>query len=75
MIAVDDVCFSDVGDAGTFLKETLCVVSYRLVSGLFALGQVVTSTYAGHDSLGVVDEESVMGWQGVDDSFLERVQP
>ena len=26
MIAVDDVCFSDVGDGGTFLEEALCVV-------------------------------------------------
>ena len=67
MVAVDDVVFSDVGDGGAILQEMLRVISQGLILGLFALGHIMTSTYASQDSLEVVDEESAESRPGVDD--------
>jgi hypothetical protein len=43
--AVDDVLFRDIHDGGTDIEETACVGSQKLVTFLFALSKIVTSTY------------------------------
>jgi hypothetical protein len=66
--AVDDVVLRNVHDGGTDVEEAMCVGPQELVTFLFTLGKIVTSTCMSDRSLEVVDEdllESLLGVNGV----------
>jgi hypothetical protein len=64
--AVDDVILRDVHDGGTDVKEATCVGPQELVTFLFTLSKIVTSTCTSNHSLEVVDEKPLEPFPGVD---------
>jgi hypothetical protein len=73
--AFDDVILRDVHDGGTDVEEMTCVGPQDLVSFLFALGKVVTSTCASDRPLEVIDEDLHESLPGVDGVAAEALQP
>jgi hypothetical protein len=55
--AVDDVVLRDVRDGGPNVEEAMCVGPQELVTFLFTLSKIVTSTCVSNRPLGVVDED------------------
>jgi hypothetical protein len=64
--AVYDVVLRDVHDGGTDVEEATCVGPQELVTFLFTLGKIVTSTCTSDRALEVVDEELLESLPGVD---------
>jgi hypothetical protein len=73
--AVDDVVLRDVRDGGADVEETTCVGLQELVSFLFALGKVVTSTCTSDCPLELIDEDLLESLPGVDGVAAEALQP
>jgi hypothetical protein len=63
---VDDVVLRDVRDGGANVEEVICVGPQELVTFLFTLSKIVTSTCANNRSLEVVDEDPLEPFPGVD---------
>jgi hypothetical protein len=55
--AVDDVFLRDVRDDSMNVEETTCVGPQELVTFLFTLSKIVTSTCASDRPLEVIDED------------------
>jgi hypothetical protein len=73
--AVDDVVLRDVRDGGTDVEETTRVGPQKLITFLFALGKIVSSTCMGNRSLEIVDEDLLKSFPGVDGVAAEALQP
>jgi hypothetical protein len=73
--AVDDVILRDVRDGGADVEEATCVGPQELVTFLFTLSKIVTSTCASDRSLEVVDEDLLESFLGVDGVVTEALQP
>jgi hypothetical protein len=73
--AVDDVILRDVRDGGADVEEATCVRLQELVTFLFTLSKIVTSTYTSDRSLEVVDEDRLESLPGVDGVAAEALQP
>jgi hypothetical protein len=73
--AVDDVILRDVRDGSANVEEATCVGPQELVTFLFTLSKIVTSTYASNRSLEVVDEDPLEPFPGVDRVVAEALQP
>jgi hypothetical protein len=73
--AVDDVVLLDVRNRSVNVKEAMCVGPQELVTFLFTLSKIVTSTYASDRSLEVVDEDILEPFPGVDRVVAEALQP
>jgi hypothetical protein len=64
--AVDDVILRDVRDGGADVEEAMCVGPQELLTFLFTLSKIVTSTCTSNRSLEVVDENPLELFLGVD---------
>jgi hypothetical protein len=73
--AVDDVVLQDVRDGGADVEEATCVGPQELVTFLFTLSKIVTSTYASNRSLEVVDEDPLELFPGVHRVVVKPLQP
>jgi hypothetical protein len=73
--AVDDVILRDVRDGGADVEEATRVGPQKLVTFLFALGKIVSSTCTGNRSLEIVDEDLLKSFPGVDGVAAEALQP
>jgi hypothetical protein len=73
--AVDDVVLRDVHDGSANVEEATCVRPQELVTFLFALSKIVTSTCASDRSLEVTDDDILELFPGVDRVFAETLQP
>jgi hypothetical protein len=73
--AIDDVVLRDVRDCGANVKKTTRVGPQKLVTFLFALGKIVSSTCTGNRSLEIVDEDLLKSFPGVDGVAAEALQP
>jgi hypothetical protein len=73
--AVDDVILRDVRDGGADVEEATCVGPHELVTFLFTLGKIVTSTCASDRSMEVVDEDHLESLPRVDGVVAEALQP
>jgi hypothetical protein len=73
--AVDDVVLRDVCDGGADVEEATCVGPQELVTFLFTLSKIVTSTCTSDRSLGVVDENPLESFLGVDGVTAKALQP
>jgi hypothetical protein len=73
--AVDDVVLRDVRDGSANVEEATCVGPQELVTFLFTLSKIVTSTYADDRSLEVVNEHLLEPLLGVDRVVAEALQP
>jgi hypothetical protein len=73
--AVDDVVLRDVRDGSANVKEAKCVGSQELVTFLFTLSKIVSSTCASDRPLEVVDEDLLEPLPGVDRVVAEALQP
>jgi hypothetical protein len=73
--AVDDVILRDVRDSGADVEETTCVGPQELITFLFTLSKIVTSTCARNRSLQVVDEDPLEPFRGVDGVVVQALQP
>jgi hypothetical protein len=73
--AVDDVVLRDICDGGVDVKKATCVGPQELVTFLFTLSKIVTSTCASNRSLEVVDEDLLEPLPGVDGVVAETLQP
>jgi hypothetical protein len=72
---IDDVVLRDVRDGGADVEETTRVGPQKLVTFLFALGKIVSSTCTGNRSLEIVDEDLLKSFPGVDGVAAEALQP
>jgi hypothetical protein len=73
--AVDDVILRNVRDGGANVKKMTRVGPQELVTFLFTLSKIVTSTCASNRSLEVVDEDPLELLPGVDGVVAEALQP
>jgi hypothetical protein len=73
--AVDDVVLRDVRDGSMNVEEATCIGPQELVTFLFTLSKIVTSTCASDRSLEVVDEDLLEPFPGVDRVAAEALQP
>jgi hypothetical protein len=73
--AVDDVILRNVRDDSANVKEVTCVGPQELVTFLFTLSKIVTSTCASDCPLEVVDEDLLKPLPGVDRVVAEALQP
>jgi hypothetical protein len=73
--AVDDVVLRDVRDGGVNVEEETRVGPQKLVTFLFALGKIVSSTCIGNRSLEIIDEDLLKSFPGVDGVAAEALQP
>jgi hypothetical protein len=73
--AVDDVILQNVRDGGADVEEVMSVGPQELVTFLFTLGKIVTSTCTSDRSLEVVDEDLLESLPGVDGVAAEALQP
>jgi hypothetical protein len=73
--AIDDVFLRDVHDGSMNVEETTCVGPQELVTFLFTLSKIVTSTCASNRPLEVVDEDLLEPLPGVDRVVIEALQP
>jgi hypothetical protein len=73
--AVDDVVLQDVRDGGANVEEETRVGLQELVTFLFTLSKIVTSTCASNRSLEVVDEDPLEPVLGVDGVVVKALQP
>jgi hypothetical protein len=64
--AVDDVILRDVRNGNANVEEATCIGPQELVTFLFTLSKIVTSTCAGDRPLEVVDEDLLEPFPGVD---------
>jgi hypothetical protein len=71
--AVDDVVLQNVRDGGADVKEATCVGPQELVTFLFTLGKIVTSTCTSDRALEVVDEDLLESLPGVDGVAVEAL--
>jgi hypothetical protein len=71
--AVDNILLGDVGDGGACVKEAASVESQELVTFLFALRQIVTSTCSTDHPLEVVGEDSLQIVPRIDGVFPEAL--
>jgi hypothetical protein len=71
---VDDVVLRDVRDGGTDVEEATCVGLQELVTFLFALGKIMTSTCTSNRSLEVVNEDLLESLPRVDGVAAEALQ-
>jgi hypothetical protein len=72
---VDDVVLQDVRDGSTNVEEATCVGPQELVTFLFTLSKIMTSTCASDRPLKVVDEDLLEPVLGVDRVVAEALQP
>jgi hypothetical protein len=72
---VDNVVLQDVRDGSTNVEEAMCVGPQKLVTFLFTLSKIMTSTCAGDRPLEVVDEDLLEPLPGVDRVVAEALQP
>jgi hypothetical protein len=72
---VDDVVLRDVRDGGADVEEATRVGPQKLITFLFALGKIVSSTCASNRSLEIVDEDLLKSFPGVDGVAAEALQP
>jgi hypothetical protein len=72
---IDDVILRDVRDGGADVKKMTRVGPQKLVTFLFALGKIVSSTCTGNRSLEIVDEDLLKSFPGVDGVAAEALQP
>jgi hypothetical protein len=73
--AVDDVVLRNFRDGGADVEEASCVGPQELVTFLFTLGKIVTTTCMSDHSLEVVDEDLLESLPGVDGVAAETLQP
>jgi hypothetical protein len=73
--AVDDVFLRDIHNGSMDIEETACIGSQELVTFLFTLSNIVTSTCASDRPLEVVDEDLLEPLSGVDRVVVEARQP
>jgi hypothetical protein len=73
--AVNDVVLRNVRDGGADVEEATCVGPLELVTFLFTLGKIVTSTCTSDRSVEVVDEDLLESLPGVDGVAAEALQP
>jgi hypothetical protein len=73
--AVDDVVLQNVHDGGADVEEVTCVGPQELVTFLFTLGKIVTSTCTSDRSLEVVDEDLLESLPGVNGVVAKAFQP
>jgi hypothetical protein len=73
--AVDDVVLRDVRDGGADVEEATCVGQQELVTFLFTLSKIVTSTCTSDRSLEVVDEDPLESFPGIDGVAAKALQP
>jgi hypothetical protein len=73
--AIDDVVLRDVGDGGADVEEATRLGPQKLVTFLFALGKIVSSTCTSNRSLKIVDEDLLKSFPGVDGVAAEALQP
>jgi hypothetical protein len=72
--AIDDVVLRDVRDGGANVKKMTRVGPQKLVTFLFALGKIVSSTCTGNRSLEIVNEDLLKSFPGVDGVAAEALQ-
>jgi hypothetical protein len=72
---IDDVILRDVRDGGANVEKTTRVGPQKLVTFLFALGKIVSSTCTSNRSLEIVDEDLLKSFPGVDGVAAEALQP
>jgi hypothetical protein len=72
---VDDVVLRDVRDGSANIEEATCVGPQKLVTFLFALSKIVTSTCASDRPLEIVDEDLLEPLPGVDRVVPEALKP
>jgi hypothetical protein len=72
--AVNDVVLRNVRDGGANVEEATCVGPQELVTFLFTLGKIMTSTRTSDRSLEVVDEDLLESLPGVDGVAAEALQ-
>jgi hypothetical protein len=73
--AIDDVILRDVRDGSADVEEATRVGPQKLVTFLFALGKIMSSTCTGNRSLEIVDEDLLKSFLGVDGVAAEALQP
>jgi hypothetical protein len=73
--AVDDVILRDVRDGGADVEEAMCVGPQELVTFLFTLSKIVTSTCVSDRSPEVVDENPLESFPGVDGVAAKALYP
>jgi hypothetical protein len=73
--AVDDVVLRDVHDGSANVEEATCVGPQELVTFLFTLSKIVTSTCVSDRPLEVVNEDLLEPLPGVDRVVAEALQP
>jgi hypothetical protein len=72
--AVDDVILRNVRDGGADVEKATCVGPQELVTFLFTLGKIMTSTCTSDRSLEVIDEDLLEALPGVDGVAAEALQ-
>jgi hypothetical protein len=75
VVAVDNVILRDVRDGSADVEEATCVGPQELVTFLFTLSKIVTSTCASDYPLEVVDENLLELLPRVDRVVAEALQP
>jgi hypothetical protein len=73
--AVDNVILRDVRDGSADVEEAKCVGSQKLVTFLFTLSKIVTSTCVSDRPLEVVDADCLEPLPRVDRVVAEALQP
>jgi hypothetical protein len=73
--AVDGVVLRNFCNGGANVEEVACVGPQELVTFLFTLGKIMTSTCTSDRSLEVVDEDFLESLPGVDGVVAEAFQP
>jgi hypothetical protein len=73
--AFDDVFLRDIRNGSTDIKEIACIGPEELVTFLFTLSKIVTSTCSSDFPLEVVDEDLLEPLPGVDRIVAEALQP
>jgi hypothetical protein len=69
------VILRDVRDGGANVKKMMRVGPQKLITFLFALGKIVSSTCTANRSLEIVDEDLLKSFPGVDGVAAEALQP
>jgi hypothetical protein len=73
--AVDNVVLRDVRDGSTDVEEATCVGLQELITFVFTLSKIMTSTCAGDRPLEVIDEDLLEPLPRVDQVVAEALQP